>query len=100
MTEPTTRFKLEAPGGEVDISANCLNGRVLEVVMTPQPCFVVASDIQVNHIFSYCLNQLNNIRSMWCILSIWSFKGCCSYIKATGNIGYCLRWNVLCNCTN
>ena len=53
MTEPTTRFKLEAPGGEIEINANCLNGRVVEVVMTPQPCFVVASDIQVNHIFSY-----------------------------------------------
>ena len=59
MTEPATRFKLEAPGGVIEINANCRNGRVIDVVMTPQPCFVVASDIQVGHIFSYCLHQVN-----------------------------------------
>ena len=47
IIEPVTRFKLEAPGGEVDIKAHCKNGRVLDVEMTPPPSYVAASNIQV-----------------------------------------------------
>ena len=59
MIEPITSFKLESPGGEVEIKANCKHGRVIDVIMTPQPCFVVASDIQVSYNFSYCKHQQN-----------------------------------------
>ena len=51
MLEPSTCFKLEAPGGLVEIKAFCKNGRVLEVRMTPSPCYVAAANIQVNNIF-------------------------------------------------
>ena len=64
MVEPTTSFKLEAPGGEVEIKANCKHGRVIEVIMTPQPCFVVASDIKVNYNFSHFLNFLSKIMNI------------------------------------
>ena len=47
MTSPVTKFTLEAPGGEVDIVAHCNNGRVLGVEMTPPPCYVAASNVQV-----------------------------------------------------
>ena len=47
ITEPITSFKLESPGGPVEIQAICANGRVLEVGMTPSPCFVAASNIKV-----------------------------------------------------
>ena len=56
ITEPITSFKLESPGGPVEIQAICANGRVLEVGMTPSPCFVAASNIKVRLIF--CLKQL------------------------------------------
>ena len=47
MTSPVTKFKLEAPGGEVDIKAHCKDGRVLDVEMTTLPSYVAASNIQV-----------------------------------------------------
>ena len=51
MVEPETRFKLEAPGGPVEIKANCKNGRVLEVTMTALPSFVAAENIKVYQMF-------------------------------------------------
>ena len=47
MMSPVTKFTLEAPGGEVDIVAHCKDGRVLGVEMTPPPCYVAASNVQV-----------------------------------------------------
>ena len=48
MTYPVTGFKLEAPGGEVNVKAHCNDGRVLDVEMTTLPSYVAASNIQVH----------------------------------------------------
>ena len=39
MVEPTTRFRLEAPGGVVDITAGCRDGKVEWVELENVPCF-------------------------------------------------------------
>ncbi len=44
MQEPITRLKLEAPGGLIDVQANCLNGRVVNVQITNVPSFVSRLD--------------------------------------------------------
>ena len=48
MQEPQTRLKLEAPGGIIDITAKCCNGRVMEVAMTAMPSFVGKTDVVLN----------------------------------------------------
>jgi len=48
MQEPETRLKLEAPGGIIDITAKCSNGRVMEVAMTAMPSFVCKTDVVLN----------------------------------------------------
>ena len=40
ITEPTTSFKLEAPGGLINIEARVEGGRVMEVRMRSMPAFV------------------------------------------------------------
>ena len=40
MTEPVTSFKLEAPGGLINIEARVQGGRVIEVKMRSMPAFV------------------------------------------------------------
>ena len=47
MQEPQTRLKLEAPGGIIDITANCCNGRVEEVEMTAMPSFLGKKDVML-----------------------------------------------------
>ena len=40
MTGPVTTFKLEAPGGLINIQAKCEGGRVTDVRMRSMPAFV------------------------------------------------------------
>ena len=40
ITEPATSFKLEAPGGLINIEARVEGGRVMEVRMRSMPAFV------------------------------------------------------------
>ena len=40
MIEPMTKFSLESPGGEVRVSAECQNGRVIQVTVESMPSFV------------------------------------------------------------
>lgn len=47
MAEPVTEFSLEAPGGEVQVQAECSNGRVTKVSMTAFPCYVAVENAQV-----------------------------------------------------
>ena len=47
MQEPQTRMKLEAPGGIIDITAKCCNGRVEEVAMTAMPSFLGKKDVML-----------------------------------------------------
>jgi proline racemase len=44
MVEPVTRFRLEAPGGPVDITAGCRNGKVEWVELENVPCFAPRLD--------------------------------------------------------
>jgi proline racemase len=44
MTEPVTTFRLEAPGGVVEISAGCRAGKVEWVELVNVPCFADAVD--------------------------------------------------------
>ncbi len=44
MTEPETRFRLEAPGGLVDILARCESGKVQSVTVTNHPSFASRLD--------------------------------------------------------
>jgi proline racemase len=44
MTEPETRFTLEAPGGLIPIVARCRNGRCEQITFTNVPCFVLHLD--------------------------------------------------------
>ena len=70
MTSPVTKFKLEAPGGEVDIKAHCKDGRVLDVEMTTLPSYVAASNIQVRkNSYLYYHNPLIKY-----LLAIHTFK--------------------------
>jgi len=39
MTEPETRFTLEAPGGLVDVLAECRNGKAERITVKNVPCF-------------------------------------------------------------
>jgi len=39
MTEPETRFTLEAPGGLVDVIARCSNGKAERITVKNIPCF-------------------------------------------------------------
>ena len=47
MVEPYTEFSLEAPGGEVKVRAQCSNGRVDKVYLTPQPSYLAVADAMV-----------------------------------------------------
>ncbi|MEM6673441.1 MAG: proline racemase family protein, partial [Planctomycetota bacterium] len=44
MTEPTTRLTLEAPGGLVEVVADCRDGKVERVTLTNVPSFVDRCD--------------------------------------------------------
>lgn len=46
--EPTTRFKLEAPGGVIELSANVEHGKVQNVTFTNGPCFVLHRDAEID----------------------------------------------------
>ena len=50
MVEPETKFKLEAPGGPIEIKALCMNGRALEVTMTAMPSFVAETNTKVSSV--------------------------------------------------
>jgi len=39
MTEPETRFTLEAPGGLIDVTAKCHNGKAERITVKNVPCF-------------------------------------------------------------
>ena len=39
MEEPFSNFKLETPGGIVDVSAMCQHGKALTITITNVPCF-------------------------------------------------------------
>ena len=47
MQEPVTRLRLEAPGGLVDIEAQCSNGHVDSIRVTNVPSFVAQLDAQI-----------------------------------------------------
>ena len=47
MTEPVTRMTLEAPGGLVEVEAQCRNGRAERVRVTNVPSFAVRLDAQI-----------------------------------------------------
>jgi trans-L-3-hydroxyproline dehydratase len=47
MDEPTTTFRLEAPGGPVDITAGCRDGKVEWVELENVPCFADQLDAKV-----------------------------------------------------
>lgn len=40
MEEPVTRLRLDMPGGPVDVTADCRDGRVRSVTLRNVPCFV------------------------------------------------------------
>nr|WP_255720575.1 proline racemase family protein [Acuticoccus kalidii] len=44
MTEPTTRLRLEAPAGLIDVTATCRDGRCESVTFDNVPAFVMARD--------------------------------------------------------
>jgi len=48
MQEPETRLCLEAPGGLIQVRANCESGRVVEVSMEALPSFLGHKDVQIN----------------------------------------------------
>ena len=47
MTEPETRFTLEAPGGLVDILAHCSNGKAERITVKNVPCFADRLDAHI-----------------------------------------------------
>ena len=47
IQEPETRFKLEAPGGIVDVTAQCLNGKVQGITVTNVPAFADRLDVHL-----------------------------------------------------
>lgn len=47
MHEPETRFTLEAPGGLVDVCAQCRDGKVLRVTVKNVPCFADQLDVHL-----------------------------------------------------
>jgi proline racemase len=48
MREPTTTFRLEAPGGPVEITAGCRDGKVEWVELENVPCFADQLDAKVD----------------------------------------------------
>lgn len=48
MVEPTTRFKLEAPAGVIEIEAACAHGKATAVTFKNQPAFVEALGLVVD----------------------------------------------------
>jgi proline racemase len=47
MQEPETRFKLEAPGGIVDVTAQCVDGKVQGITVTNVPSFADRLDVHL-----------------------------------------------------
>ncbi|HEY2888414.1 MAG TPA: proline racemase family protein [Candidatus Limnocylindrales bacterium] len=45
MAEPVSRFRLEAPGGPVEIAAGCRDGKVEWVELENVPCFAARLDV-------------------------------------------------------
>ena len=45
MTEPVTRLTLEAPGGLIELTCRCRDGKVNEVELTNVPAFVLHLDV-------------------------------------------------------
>lgn len=48
MTVPQTRLTLEAPGGLIDVVADCRDGKCERVTVTNLPAFVALSEVGVN----------------------------------------------------
>ena len=48
MTEPTTTLRLEMPGGVVDVTAECRDGKCVSVEIANVPCFVDRLDARVD----------------------------------------------------
>lgn len=40
MEEPVTKFKLESPGGLIEVTATCKNGKATDITLLNQPAFV------------------------------------------------------------
>ncbi len=47
MSEPETRLTLEMPGGLVEVTAQCRQGRVMAVTLTNLPSFVATADTEI-----------------------------------------------------
>ena len=47
MSEPITEFKLESPGGLVQVKAECSEGSVKNVHLQSMPSFVLYQDVSV-----------------------------------------------------
>jgi len=47
MTEPESRFTLEAPGGLVDVVAHCSDGKAERITVKNVPCFADRLDAQI-----------------------------------------------------
>lgn len=47
MVEPQTHFRLEAPGGVIDVVASCKDGKAVSVTVTNHPSFVDGLDISI-----------------------------------------------------
>jgi proline racemase len=47
MTEPETRFTLEAPGGLVDVLAHCCDGKAERITVKNVPCFADRLDARI-----------------------------------------------------
>ena len=48
MTEPVTKFTLEAPGGLIKIEAECCNGKAIAIKLFNVPAFSHHTDLKVN----------------------------------------------------
>lgn len=48
MTEPVTRFNLEAPGGIIEIEAQCRDGKCESITFANRPAFVTHLDARVD----------------------------------------------------
>lgn len=45
MHEPVTKLRLDMPGGPVDVTAECRDGKCLSVELDNVPCFALATDV-------------------------------------------------------
>lgn len=45
MVEPVTRLRLDMPGGPVDVTAQCRDGKCVSVAIDNVPCFAAALDV-------------------------------------------------------